>query len=59
FVLLQDPDDLLFRVSALLHPVLPFRLRKNSSFNWSSFPGAGQTRWLNRRVPQRKSAWPK
>ncbi|MGI0133442.1 MAG: hypothetical protein ACREBW_00590, partial [Candidatus Micrarchaeaceae archaeon] len=28
-------------VSALLHPVLPFRLRKNSSFNWSSFPGAG------------------
>ncbi|MGA2672527.1 MAG: hypothetical protein ABSE99_04795, partial [Terracidiphilus sp.] len=40
--LLQDPDDLLFRESALLHPVLPFRLRENSSFQWSSFPGAGQ-----------------
>jgi hypothetical protein len=34
-MLLQDPDDLLFRVTALLHrSVLPLRLRENSSFYW-------------------------
>ena len=30
--------DLLF-----FHPVLPFRLRENSSFNWLSFQGAGHS----------------
>jgi hypothetical protein len=34
-VLLQDPDDLLFGIPALLHrSVLPLRLREDSSFNW-------------------------
>jgi hypothetical protein len=34
-MLLQNPDDLLFRVPALLHcSVLPLRLRENSSSDW-------------------------
>jgi hypothetical protein len=44
-MLLQDPDDLLFRIPALLHPQsLAFNLlRENSSFEWPRFPGAGQS----------------
>jgi hypothetical protein len=42
-VLLQNPDDLLFAVSAILHaPVLPFNLRENSSSHWLRFSRAGQ-----------------
>jgi hypothetical protein len=34
-VLLQYPDDLLFRIPALLHPQLPrFNLRENSKSHW-------------------------
>jgi hypothetical protein len=42
-MLLQNPDNLLFRVPALSYLVLPFTLRENSNFHWMRFPGAGQS----------------
>jgi hypothetical protein len=44
FLLLQDPDDLLFHVSTLLHPALPLRSRENSSFPCSCRFWGGQYR---------------
>ena len=41
-MLLQDRNGLLFRLPALLQPVLPFRLRENSGFPWWSLSGVGQ-----------------